>query len=1047
MEIGSTLLWFALILAILVIITTFIFYFIKNILLRKFIIILVFICVLVINIVYVLLIYNFQIDNFDIHYVWLNSSENVDWTLKLAGTWHGQEGSFLLWVWLIVLALGIEEFIQYYRQKRQSQNLTSIYDEDNEDDDAEYENDRVDVKFNNNNQSNETNAMTTYDWTRLIVMLVVIVFLILLLFNDPFEPTHPQVFNEGEDNEFRINPENYPDGHGMNPMNRNFWMVIHPPLLFIGYALITIPFAASISYAITNDKKWTKISLQWSRLAWLFLTLGIGVGALWAYVAIGWGGYWFWDAVEVGSLVPWITLSAFLHMQLMNKRKSEYRIITPILGTVTIVLVLFATFITRSGLWTSIHAWSETEVGLILMVVMILILIISALTIIYSFILRKIQNAPISIPKPDLRKFKFRYIVVIFSILSITFMSLSVVMPWYETTQEKNGEIIAEDVLEYMDYEETLEDVVVKGNVIETTKYGLFDGESKVSGIVTITFTNQSVLTYDGYSKLISIKPLNQKAINYDASELSFVSWDEVQENGFKNFYTRTILLMAILSLILCALYIFGGVLSLIGKMDSIVLIFGLLAFIFCILTPLIFMMIHPSAFEEYFQLSGSGPWESFTGASGESSWGPGPGWILAIMAFIVALIGFLIYLKLLKPYSKGSSRIISALKYDKSDQDEEDEYLEKEEKLNVDSLTMKGTLTIFVICTIITVYVLIATMGEVNAAFYETKLTPFIVILLAILTICLCWRYFGKENSAYIIAFTSLAGVTCGALLPDWIFPGTPEPFYNISGFEISSHHIVGFMVPFVVLAIFATIYKMIKQINRKSIKNSFKRISPHLIHLGVVLIIIAYAASQTMLEEKKENLRIGDTMEIGEYEIKLTKIEIKEDTGDKDSGEYWDTWFIDIEIYKNNEFIEKGKMNMIYSYRHDNQGRRYPGYSMIMSSEVHVARMPVEDLHISFLGVNDYEIQIIAQKIPMMSTLWLGMFLFIIGITIRITVDSIPTKKRPPQRPIEDFKTTRKPHVYRPEKIMRKQISKKKTEEKDYDKLLEDELKRLRS
>ncbi len=745
MEIGTILLWLSLIITILVIVISFIFHMTKNKLFKNINLILTVLCSILLTIIYILLTYYFLTMNYNIHYVWYNSSKNVDWTLKLAGTWAGQEGSLLLWVWIIALSIGIEEIIQYFRQKKYQKNITVNDDEENDE------------------ETTKPGSLSTYDWTRIIVMLVIIVFLILLLIKDPFEPTHPQVFNEGTENEFTIYPENYPNGHGMNPMNRNFWMVIHPPLLFIGYALITIPFAAGVSYSITDDKKWTKISLQWSRLAWLFLTLGIGVGALWAYVAIGWGGYWFWDAVEVGSLVPWVTLSAFLHTQLMNKRKNEYRIITPIFGTITFNLVLFATFITRSGMWESLHAWSETEVGLILMGTMIINLVLCSIIILRSFLFK-----------------------------------------W--------------------------------------------------------------------------------KTLNTQLDKLTDDKWD---------------------------------------------------------------------------------------------------------------------------------------------------------------SITMFSTVIIFVILTFIIFYVLVDTMGVVNASLYETKLTPFILILLVVMSICLCWRYFGKENSLYITSFTSLAGIACAAILPGWLFSGAAEPFYNIFGFEISSHNIVGFMVPFVVLTIFASIFKMVKQINRRSIKNSFNRISPHIIHLGVALIIIGYAASQTMVEEKIEKLRIGDVMEIGDYEIKLTKIDIQEDTGDKGSGEYWDTWFIEIEIYKNNELVDKGIMNMVYRYV-IKEGRRE--YTMIMSSEVYVSRMPIEDLHISFKGVNDFEIQIIAQKIPMMTTLWLGMFLFIIGITIRITVDSLPAKKRTPETQKEGYRATRTTNDYPPEKVLKKQISKKKIEEKDYDRLLENELKRLR-
>jgi cytochrome c biogenesis factor len=261
-------------------------------------------------------------------------------------------------------------------------------------------------------------------------MLVVLVFLILLIFKNPFEPTHPQTFNEGEANEFTIYPKDYPGGHGMNPMLRNPWMVIHPPILFIGYALITIPFAAGLGYSITGDKSWTKSSIQWSRLAWLFLSLGIGIGAVWAYIALGWGGYWAWDPVEVAGLIPWITLSAFLHTQLMNKRKNEYKIITPLLGTFTFLLVLFATFITRSGLWTSVHAWSETEVGQILGGTMIITFVLSLVIILFSFFKRGdmptfgLASDEEQIENQEKRKYNWDSItmlatVIIFAVLTI----------------------------------------------------------------------------------------------------------------------------------------------------------------------------------------------------------------------------------------------------------------------------------------------------------------------------------------------------------------------------------------------------------------------------------------------------------------------------------------------------------------------------------------------------------------------------------------------------------------------------------------------------
>jgi cytochrome c-type biogenesis protein CcmF len=850
MDIGSILIWISLILAVAVPILTILYYYTKDKIFRTFTIIATLLCVLTITATYLLLTHYFLTSNFDYHYVWYNSSKNTEWYLKLTGVWAGQEGSLLFWAWIIVLALGVEEFIQFRRQRKFDKLNYTDGEEDNNDDD-ETEND--DNEVIENEPKLEHNSKQVYDWTRAIIMIVLLVFLILLVFKDPFEPIHEVEYKTADNKMASYDPLEFkPNGNGMNPMLRNMWMVIHPPILLIGYALITIPFAASLAYSVTYDKKWTKISLQWSRLAWLFLTLGIGIGAVWAYLALGWGGYWGWDAVEVGSLIPWLTLSAFLHTQLMNKRKDEYKIITTILGMSTFVLVLFATFITRSGLWRSVHAWGETEVGQILIATMIGTLIISGIIIVISYLRR----------------------------------------------------------------EETDED-------------------------------------YD-YKKLLH--------------------WD---------------------------------------------------------------------------------------------------------------------------------------------------------------SLTMIAAIVMFAILSVVILYVLVDTMGVVNPAAYETRLAPFIVILLIVMSICLCWRYFGKENSLYITAWTLLASLACAALLPGF-FPGTDETFYKTSGFSISAHQLVGFMIPFAFLAIITSIYKMIKRINRKSLRNSVKSISPHLIHLGVALIIIGYIASQTMIVEKHERLSIGgpyfalplgytqylddgsvteelrsafqqynlklsdkakiitkgdssweirddsaeyrleisegvifvfkDTMHVGDYSFRLNKIYIEHDTGDKKANEYWDTIHAEINIYRGDDFIQKGKMFIDYYYVIDNHGHRI--ITGRVNAEVYVSPQPTEDLYLTFeLLVNnekevlDYIIDLKVRTIPMMNFLWGGMILLFVGIIIRLTIDFLPPKKREARlsrKPQETLRTIRKGYSYPPDKLKHKQpprrgidgIKKKKDkkDKKDYDTLLEEELKRLR-
>jgi cytochrome c-type biogenesis protein CcmF len=275
---------------------------------------------------FLLLVYSFMISDFSIHQVWEYSGRDLDWWLKLSGSWAGRSGSILLWTWLMVLSIFIEDMASVLRKPKDEPAVSTA-----------------------------ANGPGVRDWTMFIAMIPAVVFGIVLLSDSPFLPVHPI---SGISDPL----ESFPDGLGLNPLLRTFWMVVHPPLLFLGYAFITIPFAAGIANGITRDRSWTDMSLKWSRAAWIFLTLGIGIGAVWAYVVLGWGGYWGWDPVEVSSLVPWVTLTAFLHAQLKNRRVDEYRIFAPALGLATFVLVVFATFVTRGGAWNSVHAWESGDV-------------------------------------------------------------------------------------------------------------------------------------------------------------------------------------------------------------------------------------------------------------------------------------------------------------------------------------------------------------------------------------------------------------------------------------------------------------------------------------------------------------------------------------------------------------------------------------------------------------------------------------------------------------------------------------------------------------
>jgi cytochrome c-type biogenesis protein CcmF len=144
----------------------------------------------------------------------------------------------------------------------------------------------------------------------------------------------------------------------MNPLLRNLWMAVHPPVLFMGYAAFTIPFAAALSGMLLGDDTWENIAVNWMRAGWLFLTAGIGLGGFWAYEVLGWGAwYWSWDPVETSSLIPWLAATAYLHTQ--YGAKQNFRFLKPLLAVYSFILVVFATFVTRSGMWASVHSWQD----------------------------------------------------------------------------------------------------------------------------------------------------------------------------------------------------------------------------------------------------------------------------------------------------------------------------------------------------------------------------------------------------------------------------------------------------------------------------------------------------------------------------------------------------------------------------------------------------------------------------------------------------------------------------------------------------------------
>ena len=165
-------------------------------------------------------------------------------------------------------------------------------------------------------------------------------------------------------NPFTLNKVIPADGHGLEPMLQNIGMIAHPPTLFLGYAGFTIPFALMIAALICgNLDKWVGLARRWVLMSWVFLTVGVVLGAQWAYVELGWGGYWAWDPVENASLLPWLTGTALLHSIVIQQQRSMFRGWNVALAAATFILCIFGTYITRSGVIQSVHAFQPSLIG------------------------------------------------------------------------------------------------------------------------------------------------------------------------------------------------------------------------------------------------------------------------------------------------------------------------------------------------------------------------------------------------------------------------------------------------------------------------------------------------------------------------------------------------------------------------------------------------------------------------------------------------------------------------------------------------------------
>lgn len=246
--------------------------------------------------------------DFEVRYVYEHVSTYLKPAYVLAAFWAGLEGSQLLWLWMLTIFTGL----LVWRRPTWDLELRPY-------------------------------AMAALAVTQAFFALL------LVQYTNPFE----------------LLPAVPAEGISLNPLLQNFWMIIHPPIIFAAYALWTIPAAYALAALVTGrlDATWLRGIRRWTLAAWASLGIGILVGAWWAYLELGWGGYWGWDPVENSSLIPWLVGTAFVHSAIIQERRDMFRAWNVFLATLTYVLTVFATFVTRSGLIQSVHAFAESPIG------------------------------------------------------------------------------------------------------------------------------------------------------------------------------------------------------------------------------------------------------------------------------------------------------------------------------------------------------------------------------------------------------------------------------------------------------------------------------------------------------------------------------------------------------------------------------------------------------------------------------------------------------------------------------------------------------------
>lgn len=184
------------------------------------------------------------------------------------------------------------------------------------------------------------------------------------------------------------------EGRDLNPLLQNYWMTIHPPALYLGFVGFSVPFAFAMAALITGrlGDEWIRTTRRWTLFAWFFLTLGNLFGAEWAYLVLGWGGFWAWDPVENAAFMPWLTGTAFLHSVMIQEKKNMLKVWNMVLIVLTFLLTIFGTFLTRSGVISSVHAFTQSGLGPFFMVFLVIMTVLSVGLLVWRLPMLRSEN-------------------------------------------------------------------------------------------------------------------------------------------------------------------------------------------------------------------------------------------------------------------------------------------------------------------------------------------------------------------------------------------------------------------------------------------------------------------------------------------------------------------------------------------------------------------------------------------------------------------------------------------------------------------------------